>query len=604
MNIYRTMYHAPKPEGIENRKAYIVGGGIAGLSTAAFLVDDAGMPGDNITILEKLCDVGGSMDGTKNEFGYLCRGERELEPYMECLWYLCSKVPSLENPSRTVLDDIVDFNKDEPIHSECRALVKQGHIFSSIHDSELPEKVQIDIQRLLATPEEDLEDMTIEDYFGKGSALFESNFWLCFHTMLAFKHYHSIIEAKRYLQRFGLAIRIEYLEGIVHTKLNEYDAIIKPLKVWLATKGVKIETDCSVTDLDMDEACNTVSCIHARQSSGEVSIPVAESDLLFVTNGSMTQNSCFGDNKTVAATDWSTGDRGVFSLWERLAKRHKKFGHPEKFISDIDRTKWMSFFPTIKGYPKFIQKLEELTGSKAGTGGAISIKDSSWEMGFILHHKPFFPDQADDEEVFWGNGLYGERAGDYIKKPMCECTGEEIMTELLYHLNLLDMKDELLAHTYVSTCMMPYITSQFMPRRVKDRPLVVPEGCTNLAFIGQFVEVKDDVVFTVETSVRTAMEAVYRLTKLDKDIIEAYPARYDIRYIVALFKKNAGIKGKLTEADLPRIYPWKLPGLKKEITAYINSIPSYYHMYTGRDRSVPEKESVLDPKYPLDTDVN
>jgi len=165
------MYHAPKPEGIENRKAYVVGGGIAGLSTAAFLVDDAGMPGDNITILEKLCDVGGSMDGTKNEFGYLCRGERELEPYMECLWYLCSKVPSLENPSRTVLDDIVDFNKDEPIHSECRALVKRGHIFSSIHDSELPEKVQIDIQRLLATPEEDLEDMTIEDYFGKGSAL-------------------------------------------------------------------------------------------------------------------------------------------------------------------------------------------------------------------------------------------------------------------------------------------------------------------------------------------------------------------------------------------------------------------------------------------------
>ena|SRR5450756_2510375 len=120
--------------------------------------------------------------------------------------------------------------------------------------------------------------------------------------MLAFKHYHSIIEAKRYLLRFGLAIRIEYLEGIVHTKLNEYDAIIKPLKVWLATKGVKIETDCSVTDLDMDEACNTVSCIHARQSSGEVSIPVAESDLLFVTNGSMTQNSCFGDNKNGLVT--------------------------------------------------------------------------------------------------------------------------------------------------------------------------------------------------------------------------------------------------------------------------------------------------------------
>lgn len=124
MNIYRTMYHAPKPEGIEGRKAYIVGGGIAGLATAAFLVDDAQMPGENITILEKHSDIGGSMDGTRNEHGYLCRAERELEPYMECLWYLCSKVPSLENPGRTVLDDIVDFNKDEPIHSEARVMVK------------------------------------------------------------------------------------------------------------------------------------------------------------------------------------------------------------------------------------------------------------------------------------------------------------------------------------------------------------------------------------------------------------------------------------------------------------------------------------------------
>jgi oleate hydratase len=86
MNIYKTMYHAPKPEGIEKRKAYIVGGGIAGLAAAAFLVDDAQMPGENITILEKLPDVGGSMDGTKNEFGYQCRGDRELEPYMESLW--------------------------------------------------------------------------------------------------------------------------------------------------------------------------------------------------------------------------------------------------------------------------------------------------------------------------------------------------------------------------------------------------------------------------------------------------------------------------------------------------------------------------------------
>lgn len=600
MNIYKIMYHAPRPEGIEKRKAYIVGGGIAGLAAAAFLIDDAQMPGENITILERLPVVGGAMDGIKRSFGYQNRGERELEPYMECLWYLCSKVPSLENPGRTVLDDIVDFNKDEPIHSECRALVRQGHIVSNIHDLRMPREVQEKLMRLSAMLEKDLEDISIEDFFGKGSALFSSNFWLCFHTMLAFKPYHSVMEMRRYLNRFGLGTRIEYLEGIVHTKYDEYDAIIKPVKLWITGKGVKILNDCAVTDLELDAACNTMHSIHANQAGREITIPVAETDLVFVTNGSMTENCSFGDNHIVAFTDRSTKDRGTFTLWEKLAKKHEKFGHPEKFISDIDRTKWISFFPTIKGYPQFIKKLEKLTGSKAGTGGAVSIKDSSWEIGFILHHKPFYPDQAYDEEVFWGNGLFGERTGDYVRKPMCECTGEEIMTEFLYHLKLLDMKDELLKHTYVSICMMPYITSQFMPRRIKDRPLIVPEGCTNIGFIGQYVEVKDDAVFTVETSVRTALEAVYKLTRLDKDIIEVYPSRYDIRYTVEHLKKNAGVKGKFTESDLPRINPFKLLGLRKKILDFLNGVPPYYRMYTGRDQSVPEKESILHPEYPLD----
>ncbi len=603
MNIYKTMYHAPKPEGIESRKAYIVGGGIAGLAAAAFLADDAKMPGENITILEAHSEVGGSMDGVRQGKGYRNRGERELEANMECLWYLCSKVPSLENCGRTVLYDVVDFNKDEPIHSESRALVKQGHIVSNIHDMKLSKKLQDDMQRLMATPEKGLEDMTIEEFFGKNAAsLFESNFWLCFHTMLAFKPHHSVMEMRRYFLRFSLAPRIEYLEGIVHTKYNEYDAIIKPLKLWLDNKGVKTVAGCTVTDIDLDAACNTVLSIRARQDGKDITIPIAGTDLVFVTNGSLTQNSLFGDNITVALVDRSTGHRGVFTLWEKLAKKHEKFGHPEKFISDIDKTKWISFFPTIKGYPQFIRKLEELTGSKAGTGGAISIKDSAWEIGFILHHKPFFPDQEDDVDVFWGNGLSGENIGDYIKKPMFECTGDEIMTEFLYHLGLLEMKDELLAHTYVSTCMMPYINAEFMPRKVTDRPKVAPEGCTNLGFLGQFVEVQDDAVFTVETSVRTAMEAVYTLTKLDKDIIEVYPSRYDIRYLVESIKRNAGIKGKFTEADLLKINPLKLIKMKKKILDYINSIPPYYILYTGRDKSVPEKESVLHPRFPLDTD--
>lgn len=599
MNIYKTMYHARKPEGIERRKAYIVGGGIAGLATAAFLVDDAKMPGENITILEKSAVVGGSMDGAESENGYLCRGERELEPYMECLWYLCSKIPSLEEPGRTVLDETVDVNKDFSIHSESRFLQNRGHIYEEIHDYRMTPKTNEKFQKFLAEPEKNLEDVSIEDYFGKDSDFFNSSMWLCFHSMLAFKPYHSALEAQRYLQRFGLANRIEYLEGILHTKRNEYDSIIKPLKAWLDGFGVKVNYNCSAYDLDLDEKCNTVHAIHARVGGKEMVIEVNEEDLVFVTNGSMTTNSRFGDNTRIAKTVYSTEDLGLFELWINLAKKHEKFGHPEKFLGQVDKTKWMSFFLTVKDYPEFFQRMEKMTGSKSGTGGAITIKDSGWGISFALYDREYFPDQG-NRDVLWGDGLFGERPGDYIQKPMAECTGNEILTELLYHLNMLDMLDDLLEHTYASTAMMPYITSQFMPRKETDRPRIVPEGCTNLAFIGQYVEVTDDVVFTVETSIRTPLEAVYALTKLDKDIIEVYPSKYDARYFVERFKKFGGIEGKITMKDLPKINPLKLPEMIKGLLAQINSIPPYYKMYPGRDQSVPDKKSVLDPKFPKD----
>jgi oleate hydratase len=597
MNIYNSLYKAAAPEGIENQKAFIVGGGIAGMAAAAFLMDDAHMPGKNITVFEKQKAVGGSMDGMKDSEGYLCRGERELEPFMECLWYLCSKVPSLERPGRSVLDDVVDFNKDEPIHSECRALEKQGHIVGDIHDFKVSMNDMADVLNMIGTAEEAMEDIPLDQWFKP--TFFESNLWLIMSSMLAFKPYHSAIEAKRYLQRFSHAARIEYLEGIVHTRYNEYDAIIKPLKNWLEKAKINIVTEAAVTDIELDQQHNTVQALNVRQNGQVKTLPVGPKDLVFFTNGSMTQNSCFGDNQTVAKTNRDTEDRGVFTLWEKLAKQDLKFGRPEKFISDTDRSKMISFFPTIKGYPAFVKRLEVLSGSKAGTGGAITIKDSNWFISIILHHKPFFPDQPDDVEVFWGCGLYGEREGNYIKKTMWECTGEEIMTELLYHLNMLDIKDDLLSHAYISTAMMPYIMSQFMPRKVSDRPLVVPEGCTNLAFIGQFVEVPGDVVFTVETSVRTAMEAVYKLTHLDKEIIEVYPSKYDIRYFITRLKKFLNIKGDLTEDHLPKMSLEDLMNIKKLILEKLNAIPHYPYLYTGRDKTVPTQESVLHPKAPL-----
>lgn len=599
MNIYSTMYRPRKPEGIEKRKAFIVGGGLAGLAAAAFLVDDAGMPGKNITILEKQTDVGGSMDGKRGKSGYLCRGEREMEPYMECLWYLYSKVPSLENEGRSVLDDIVEFNRDEPIHSECRVIVNRGEIYNKVHDYRFAPNDMAAMQHFLSLPESALEDKEISDFFDE--SFFQSSCWINFHSCLAFKTYHSALECQRYFQRFALEVRHEYLEGIIHTKYGEYDSMIRPLLKWLSDNGVKTEYGCSVYDIEMDAPCNTAKAILLRRNGKEDVIKMADKDLVFVTNGSMTTNSAFGDNKTVAPTNRDTTDLGAFTLWQNLAKKNEKFGHPEKFIGHIDKTKWVSFFPTIKGYPKFFDRLEKMTGSKAGTGGAITILDSNWDISFEMHHHPFFIGQPDDEHNIWGYGCWGERPGNYVKKPMHDCTGEEIMTELLYHLNMLDIKDELMAHTYVSTCMMPYVTTQFMPRKAIDRPKNVPDGCTNIGFLGQYVEIPEDVVFTVEMSTRTGLQAVYTLTGIEKDVLEVYPSRFDVRYTVERLKKFAGKTAaeKITEDDLSAIDGLDADVLKQMAIEYLNSIPPYYQMYLGRDQTIPKKVSVLHPEAPV-----
>lgn len=600
MNIYRTFYKAPAPKDIDKKKAFVIGGGIAGLATAVFLIDDAGMPGKNITIYEKRKSLGGCCDSFSSERGYICPGEREIEPYMECLWYLCSKIPSLDDPTRTILDETVDVNKETPIHSECRVLVDKGHIYEEIHDFKVSHKLHVQIQQFLTSTEKELEDLSIEDYFGKDSEFFDTSLWWCFHTMLAFKPYHSALEAQRYLNRFGLGNRIDYLEGILHTRRNENDSIIKPITKWLLEKGVNFEYECSVYDLEMDSGCNTVLGIKIKEKDD---VKIRTEDFVFLTNGSMMANAKFGDNLHIAETNRDTEDMGLFTIWQNLAKKNEKFGHPEKFLGQIDKTRWMSYFLTVEGYPEFFNRLERMTGSKSGTGGAITFKDSGWEISLVIYDREYYPDQAEkNRDVLWGDGLFGERIGNYIKKPIAECTGNEIILELLYHFNMLDIKDEVLAHSYISTCMMPYITSQFMPRKETDRPRIVPKGCRNLAFIGQYVEVPGDVVFTIETSVRTPLEAVYALTNLDKDIIEVYPSRYDIRYFVERLKKYGGINGEITEGDLPKMNLIKLLlGRKKLIKALlkkINQIPPYYIMYPGRDKTVAQKYSVLSPQYP------
>lgn len=536
--------HPRVPEGIAAKKAYLVGGGIGSLSAAAFLIRDGHMPGKNIHILEESDVYGGSMDGAGNaKDGYSARGGREIEEHFECFMELFGFIPSLTNPDRTVLDEFRELNLAEPIESHCRLVENAGQKadFSTLG---LSTAHALQLGKLAMLTEEKLGRTTIEQFFD--ASFLETNFWYFWRSMFAFENWHSVVEVKRYMERFmHLISGMNRLKGILHTEYNQYDSLILPLVKWLEAQGVRFDKGHQVVDLELDTTGGekVVTAIHLKVNGVAKTIPVSRGDLVMVTNGSMTENSTKGDLNRPAVLNRSVDERGCWSLWEKLAAKSPDFGRPEVFCGDIDKTKWLSFTVTLTDDDIVFPHLLELTGDLPGMGGVVTIKDSNWLMSWTAPKQPHFLNQPDNVKVLWAYGLFPDAVGNYVGKKMADCTGRELLEELCYHMGLKDRIPEILAHTTnVIPCMMPYITSQFMPRVAGDRPQVVPQGSVNLAFLGQFAEVPDDCVFTVEYSVRTAMTAVYRLLKLEKEVIPVHPSRYDVRVLLTAVRTCLGNK--------------------------------------------------------------
>ncbi|MEK5031304.1 oleate hydratase [Paenibacillus sp. FSL R7-0302] len=536
--------HPQVQEGIASRKAYLVGGGIGSLSAAAFLIRDGHMPGRNIHILEQSAVYGGSMDGAGNaKDGYSARGGREIEEHFECFMELFGFIPSLTNPDRTVLDEFRELNLAEPIESHCRLVEKQGTPadFSSLG---LSTAHALQLGKLTLATEERLGAVTIEQFFDP--SFLETNFWYFWRSMFAFENWHSVVEVKRYMERFmHLISGMNQLKGILHTEYNQFDSLILPLMKWLEREGVHFDKGHEVTDLELSMSGDekVVTAIQVQVNGSPKTIPVTRGDLVMVTNGSMTENSTLGDLDHPAVLNRSVTERGCWSLWEKLAAKSPDFGRPEVFCGDIDKSKWLSFTMTFTDDEIVFPYLLELTGDAPGMGGVVTIKDSSWMMSWTAPKQPHFINQPDNVKVLWAYGLFPDAEGDYIKKKMSDCTGRELLEELCYHMGLADRIPGILEHTTnVIPCMMPYITAQFMPRVLGDRPQVVPQGSVNLAFLGQFAEVPDDCVFTVEYSVRSAMMAVYNLLALDKEVIPVHPSKYDVRVLLTALRTCLGNK--------------------------------------------------------------
>jgi oleate hydratase len=510
-------------------KAYLVGSGIASLSAAAFLIREGGFAGRDIVILEEQDREGGSLDASGTpETGYTMRGGRMFEIHFECTYDLLSSIPSLDDPAKSVTEDTFAFHENFAWDDHARLVDAAGKLVDA-HSMGFSERDRLELVKCVATPEHHLNGKRITDCFSDG--FFTTNFWYMWCTTFAFEPWHSAIEFRRYLNRFvHLFKTFDTMSGIYRTRFNQFDSIVRPLLKWLGDQGVTVQLGTQVTDLHLAGAQGlTVQALTWLRDGHTEEIAVGPDDLVLVTNGSMTANSTLGSTDTAPVLDTSKSS-GAWRLWETLAAKRPGLGNPSAFDSSIQESTWESFTVTTKD-PTFFSLMQEFSGSEAGKGGLITLKDSSWLLTIVLNHQPHFHEQPADTFVWWGYALFPDRPGDYVTKPMSQCTGAEILDEVLQHLHFTE-RPRILDGSIVIPAKMPYITSQFLVREQADRPEVVPNGSTNLAFIGQYAEVPDDVVFTVEYSVRTAWTAVAELLHLDRRPPPVYKGRHNPKTLV------------------------------------------------------------------------
>ncbi len=508
----------------EDSQLYIVGGGMAGLSAAIFAIRDAHILGKNVHILETRNSVGGSLYGEGSPAtSYFTLGDWKFHrKAYNCTWDVLSAIPSLDAPNKSVKEEIFDYNKTHVKDVQVR-LIHANQSGDRVEAMGVTRKDIMKIIKLIFISEKKIENRRIDSWFT--SEFFTSNFWKVFSSMFAIEHWNDLVEMKRYARRFLSAIhKMVSGKAEVVTPYNNYNSMTEPMRKWLEEKGVNFEMKHRVIDMDFNPSQDklTVERLHyTTNDENDLTIDVKDHDFVFATTGSMIADYTRGSKEKPAYLERERLD-GSWTLWENIVKKRPNsgLGNPQTFDDHVDESAWMSFIVNSDD-STFIDLYEKFTGNKPGQANMVTLTDSNWHSSILVPSQPHFRDQPKNKYLWAACGFKPFVKGNFVDKTMAACNGQEIMTEICHHLGFVKELPHILE---TSTCvpgMLPYVMSHFLPRKRSDRPKVVPDGSTNLAFMGQFTE-SEECVMLVESSIRCAKIAVNTLFQVDKKVPPVY----------------------------------------------------------------------------------
>ena len=326
---------------------------------------------------------------------------------------------------------------------------------------------------------------------------------------------HTIIEFRRYLNRFVyLFPDLSSMAHVFGSQFNQHEAFVEPLVAWLGEKQVKFVKGAFVSDIEFTECGrpNRRQAVQIRPwGTSAPAVNVAHDDIVLVTTGSPATDLSAGTMDTPPPPPPHPGRS--WALWETVGRESTKGSAIKRVLwrrQVSPNSRWVTFTVTTTG-KEFLDEIINLTHSGTGSGGLLTLKDSPWVISLSIFEQPEILSQPPGTWVWWGYGLLPEKRGTFVNRRMYECTGRQILSELLQHLKF-PTSDRIMESSICIPCNLPYVNNIWLPRKRGDRPPVVPEGVTNLGLLGQYVELEREIAFTFEYSTRSAWEAV-RLLK-------------------------------------------------------------------------------------------
>jgi oleate hydratase len=340
-------------------------------------------------------------------------------------------------------------------------------------------------------------------------------------SRFGFSPCHSAAEFRRFIKHMPHDLRTNhYPRPLDHLPFNFHESIVLPIVQFLKAQGVDFRFHTTTADIIVEPAGNpthvtALRTVHKRER--EVTIDLGPEDVVIVSLGSVLSGGSQGSNMEPPSLEMMEIEKDLdenWLLWLELATKHPKFGNGYNFCTRLHESRLEYFTVTLKN-PSVFEMMIKIIGDNSQTGSLITLVHSSWLLTLSLPRQPLFSDQPDAVRVFWGYAVNPEKEGDFVKKKMLCCSGEEILTEVLHQLGL--TVSEILPQAITVPCVMPRMTATLLPRSSGDRPQVVPPGMTNMALIGQFVDIPQEKV-TMDYMVQGAQMAVHQLMGLDKEL--------------------------------------------------------------------------------------